>query len=75
MLKRFNGEKIKVKLYSPIENQKKYQGKLLGLKDNFIRLELDKDKILEVPFDEIQLARLDPDFFNVFDLLRDYWFS
>ena len=58
---RFNGEKIKVKLYSPIENQKKYQGKLLGLKDNFIRLELDKDKILEVPFDEIQLARLDPD--------------
>ena len=26
---RFNGEKIKVKLYSPIENQKKYQGKII----------------------------------------------
>jgi ribosome maturation factor RimP len=58
---RFNGEKIKVKLYSPIENQKKYQGKLLGLKENLVQLELDKNKILEVPFDEIQLARLDPD--------------
>jgi ribosome maturation factor RimP len=58
---RFNGEKIKVKLYSPIENQKKYQGKLIGLKNNFVQLELDKNKILEVPFDEIQLARLDPD--------------
>ena len=58
---RFSGEKIKVKLYSPIENQKKYQGKLLGLKENLVQLELDKNKLLEVPFDEIQLARLDPD--------------
>ena len=50
---RFNGEKIKVKLYSPIENQKKYQGKLLGLKENLVQLELDKNKILEAELDNL----------------------
>ena len=59
--KRFEGEKIKIKLYSPIDNQKKFDGKLIGSDDKNIKILLSDEKILEVPFDEIQMARLNPD--------------
>jgi ribosome maturation factor RimP len=59
--KRFEGEKIKIKLYSPINNQKKFDGKLIGSDEKNIKILLSDEKILEVPFDEIQMARLNPD--------------
>jgi ribosome maturation factor RimP len=59
--KRFEGEKIKIKLYSSINNQKKFDGKLIDSDENNIKILLSDEKILEVPFDEIQMARLNPD--------------
>lgn len=59
--KRFEGEKIKIKLYSSINNQKKFDGKLIDSDENNIKILLSDEKILEVPFDEIQIARLNPD--------------
>ena len=59
--KRFEGEKIKIKLYSPINDQKKFDGKLIGSDEKDIKILLSDEKILEVPFDEIQMARLNPD--------------
>jgi ribosome maturation factor RimP len=59
--KRFEGEKIKIKLYSPINSQKKFDGKLIGSDEKNIKILLSDEKILEVPFDEIQMARLNPD--------------
>ncbi len=59
--KRFEGEKIKIKLYSSINNQKKFDGKLIDSDENNIKVLLSDEKILEVPFDEIQMARLNPD--------------
>jgi len=59
--KRFKGEKIKIKLYSSINNQKKFDGKLIDSDENNIKILLSDEKILEVPFDEIQIARLNPD--------------
>jgi len=60
--KRFEGEKIKIKLYSSINNQKKFDGKLIDSDENNIKILLSDEKILEVPFDEIQIARLNPDY-------------
>jgi ribosome maturation factor RimP len=37
---RFVGYVILIRLYQPVENKKKYQGKLLGLEDNNILLEV-----------------------------------
>ena len=61
--KRFEGEKIKVKLYSSISenNQKKFDGKLIGSDEKNIKILLSDEKILDVPLDEIQIARLNPD--------------
>jgi ribosome maturation factor RimP len=59
--KRFEGEKIKIKLYSSINDQKKFDGKLIDSDENNIKILLSDEKILEVPFDEIQIARLNPD--------------
>jgi ribosome maturation factor RimP len=59
--KRFEGEKIKIKLYSSINDQKKFDGKLIDSDENNIKILLSDEKILEVPFDEIQMARLNPD--------------
>ena len=59
--KRFEGEKIKIKLYSSINDQKKFDGKLIDSDENNIKVLLSDEKILEVPFDEIQMARLNPD--------------
>jgi ribosome maturation factor RimP len=59
--KRFEGEKIKIKLYSPINNQKKFDGKLIASDEKKIKILLSDENILEVPFDEIQMARLNPD--------------
>ena len=61
--KRFEGEKIKVKLYSSISenNQKKFDGKLIGSDEKNIKILLSDERILDVPLDEIQIARLNPD--------------
>jgi len=48
-------------LYSSINNQKKFDGKLIDSDENNIKILLSDEKILEVPFDEIQMARLNPD--------------
>jgi ribosome maturation factor RimP len=58
--KRFEGEKIKIKLYSSINDQKKFDGKLIDSDENNIKILLSDEKILEVPFDEIQMARFKP---------------
>ena len=58
--KRFKGEKIKILLDLSINNQKKFDGKLIDSDENNIKILLSDEKILEVPFDEIQIARINP---------------
>lgn len=59
--KRFEGEKIKIKLHTAIDSTKKFEGKLIDSNEGFIKIQLTDNKLLELPFDEIQLARLNPD--------------
>lgn len=58
---RFAGQEIQVRLRMPIANQRNFAGVLQGLKDDLVTLETEKGS-MEIPFEEIEKARLVPRF-------------
>ena len=58
---RFKGEKIKIKTRFAIENRKNFKGILSGTKGESIMIEVDNESLL-IEFDNIDKARLDPDY-------------
>ena len=58
---RFAGEEVAVKLRAPMENRRKLTGKLLGLEDNKVRLDLE-GKHVAVELTNVDSARLKPKF-------------
>jgi len=59
---RFNGQTVKVKLHELINEQKVYQGKIIEVQGNTIKLSIEKDEILTIDFDNLARARLVYDF-------------
>jgi ribosome maturation factor RimP len=58
---RFAGEQVVVKLRVPMDNRRKLAGRLLGLQDSRIRLELDGNEVA-VELANVDSARLKPVF-------------
>jgi len=58
---RFAGLDVQLRLRMPIANQRNFAGVLQGLKDGVVTLETEKVPV-EVPFEEIEKARLVPKF-------------
>ena len=58
---RFKGEKIKIKTRFAIENRKNFKGTLSGTKNESIMIEVDNESLL-IDFENIDKARLDPDY-------------
>jgi len=58
---RFKGERIKIKTRAPIEERKNFTGVLQGIRKNLILLDFEND-LIEIRLDNIEKARLDPDF-------------
>ena len=58
---RFAGQEVQVRIRMPIANQRNFAGVLQGLKDNVVTLETEKGS-MEIPFEEIEKARLVPRF-------------
>ena len=58
---RFAGLDVQLRLRMPISNQRNFAGVLQGLKDGVVTLETEKGPV-EVPFEEIEKARLVPKF-------------
>ncbi len=56
---RFMGSAIKVKTYQPINGQKVFHGKLLGMGENAIRLGIEKEIVLEISLNNIAKASLE----------------
>ena len=54
---RFKGHLAKLKTRQPIEGQKQFTGRLLGIVDQQVRLTVD-GKTVAIPYDEISRARL-----------------
>ena len=58
---RFKGQKIKIKTRFAIENRKNFKGTLFGSKGESIMIEIDNESLL-IDFENIDKARLDPDY-------------
>ena len=58
---RFEGKKIKIKTRSPIEERKNFKGILQGIKEDLILIEFN-NVLVEIKLDNIEKARLEPDF-------------
>ncbi len=58
---RFDGKLARIQTRIPLNQQKVFRGRLQGVHDGKIRLELPKGNILEIPLDVIQEARLEFD--------------
>ena len=58
---RFKGEKIKIKTRSPIEERKNFTGTLKGIKKDLVLIEFN-NVLVEISLDNIEKARLDPEF-------------
>lgn len=62
---RFMGEKVQVNTFEPvstIEGRKKFTGRLVGLSEGHIRVDLGREGEVLIPLSQIQKAHLKPDF-------------
>ncbi|WP_339634589.1 ribosome maturation factor RimP [uncultured Sneathiella sp.] len=55
---RWAGFEAKVELEQTVEGQRRYRGKLLGLKDDNVLLQADDGNRLELPFSGVRKAKL-----------------
>ena len=58
---RFDGKLARIQTRIPLNQQKVLRGRLQGLHDGKVRLELRKGNLLDIPLDVIQEARLEFD--------------
>ena len=58
---RLKGQKIKIKTRFAIENRKNFKGTLSGVKGESIIIKIE-DELLTIDFENIDKARLDPDY-------------
>ena len=59
---RFSGSEIKVKTFQKIGDEKVFRGKLLGLAEGIVKLELKSGEVLEIPLSNITKASLEVEF-------------
>lgn len=59
---RFNGQSVKIKLHELVNEQKVYQGKIMAVEGNTIKLSIEKGEILAIDFNNLSRARLIYDF-------------
>ena len=59
---RFTGSMVRIKTYQPIDGQKVFRGRLLGLVEGMVRVELEAEKIIEIPIAGITKASLEVEF-------------
>jgi len=55
---RFVGKKVKVVLREPVENQRRWEGKLAGVSDGVVALEAAAGKLMHFPLAQIEKANL-----------------
>ena len=58
---RFKGQQAKIKTRFAIENRKNFKGTLSGIKGESVIIKIE-DKLLSIDFENIDKARLDPDY-------------
>jgi ribosome maturation factor RimP len=59
---RFAGSRVKIRTASPIDGQRNFRGKLLGVTGDIISLEADLAGHIDIPFDQIAKANIEYEF-------------
>ena len=59
---RFAGSAVKIKTYQAINDEKVFRGKLLGMADAVVTIELEAGTVLEIPMTNITKASLEVEF-------------
>jgi len=59
---RFSGQTVKIKLHELVNGQKVYQGKIMAVEGDTIKLSIEKGEILAIDFNNLARARLVYDF-------------
>src|ERR1700719_4479178 len=55
---RFLGQKAKVVLREPVENQRRWEGKLAGISDGIVALEPSDGRVIHFPLTQVEKANL-----------------
>jgi|ERR1051326_2285695 ribosome maturation factor RimP len=55
---RFVGQKAKVVLREPVENQRRWEGKLTGVSEGIVQLEPSSGKVIHFPLAQVEKANL-----------------
>ncbi|MCG6900831.1 MAG: ribosome maturation factor RimP [Gammaproteobacteria bacterium] len=58
---RFAGQLVKIRLAYPIEGQRRFKGRLLGMRGENVVIAED-DREISLPFDQVEQARLVPEY-------------
>jgi ribosome maturation factor RimP len=59
---RFAGNKVKLKTQQPIDGQRNFRGRLLGIEGDTVKLELENSGIIEIAFEQITKANIEYEF-------------
>jgi len=59
---RFTGSMVRIKTYQPINGQKVFRGKLLGLVEGTVKVEIETGEVLDIPMTGITKASLEVEF-------------
>jgi ribosome maturation factor RimP len=59
---RFSGSRIKLKISQPIDGQRNFKGKLIGLNGDFVSLDADGRGQMEIPYEQIVKANIEYEF-------------
>lgn len=58
---RFAGHEVRVRMRFPLEGQRRFKGRLLGLQDDTVVIEQDGEQV-SLPYEQIEQARLVPEY-------------
>ncbi len=63
---RFNGSEVKIRTNQPLNKQRNFKGVIANIdtKSETIKLKLEKEKLVEINFSQIDVARLIPKYFE-----------
>ena len=58
---RFAGQRVKVRMAYPVDGQRRFSGRLAGMRDGNVEIEQDGETI-SLPYEQIEQARLVPEY-------------
>lgn len=59
---RFQGSLTKLRTRLPLEGQKRFMGRIAGIEEGVLQLQLEDGRIVAIPLSNIDKARLEPEF-------------